>query len=101
MSNEKLKIKNFIAHCSFLIADTFELPADFDFPSRCGGGKFGAFAGEDSVDFVIDFYAESREYVKSCIWADNQTFTDFEDEDKTRISLDGRAGKSYLMFLAF
>ncbi len=38
------------------------------------------------MDFVIDFYAESREYVKSCIWADNQTFTDFEDEDKTRIS---------------
>lgn len=69
-----------------LTADTFELPSDFDFSSRCGGGKFGAFAGEDSVDFVIDFYAESREYVKSCNWADNQTFTEFEDEDKTRIS---------------
>lgn len=69
-----------------LTADTFTLPDDFDFSSRCGGGKFGAFAGEDSVDFVIDFYASSREYVKSCIWADNQTFTDFDGEDKTRIS---------------
>lgn len=63
----------------------FDLPEDFEFHSRCGGGNFGAFMSEDSVDFVIDFYGEARQYVKDCIWADNQKITDIEEEEKTRI----------------
>ena len=75
------RIKNLV-----LTETRFDLPADFDFASRCGGGKFGAFMGEDAVDFVIDFYRDARVFVKGCVWADNQTLTDFDSEDKTRIS---------------
>lgn len=61
----------------------FDLPDDFEFHSRSGGGKFGAFMTEDSIDFVIDFYGVARQYVKDCIWSDNQKITDIEDEEKT------------------
>ncbi|MGI0529831.1 WYL domain-containing protein [Treponema socranskii] len=63
----------------------FELADDFEFSSYCGGGKFGAFMSEDSVDFIIDFYGDARPYVKERLWADNQKLTDFEDEEKIRI----------------
>lgn len=65
---------------------TFELPEDYEFASRCGGGKFGSFIGEGPVEFVVDFYGDSREYVKECIWSDDQMLEDFDDEDRTRIS---------------
>ncbi|WP_295798473.1 WYL domain-containing protein [uncultured Treponema sp.] len=74
------RIKNLI-----ITQEHFDLPDDFEFHSRSGGGKFGAFMTEDSVDFVIDFYGEARQYVKDCIWADNQKITDIEEEEKTRI----------------
>jgi len=82
---ERLFVINKIKNIK-LTSETFELPSDYDFSSRCGGGKFGAFMGDDKVDFVIDFYADARELVKGCIWADNQVIEDFDDEDKTRIS---------------
>lgn len=82
---ERLFVINKIKNIK-LTSETFELPSDYDFSSRCGGGKFGAFMGNDLVDFVIDFYADARELVKGCIWADNQVIEDFDDEDKTRIS---------------
>ena len=63
----------------------FELPEDFEFHSRSGGGKFGAFMTDDIVNFEIDFYGDARQYVKDCIWADNQEITDIEEEEKTRI----------------
>ena len=47
--------------------NSFELPEDFEFSSRCGGGKFGSFIGEGQVSFVVDFYGDAREYVKECI----------------------------------
>ena len=67
-------------------SEHFELPDDFEFSSRCGGGKFGAFMTEDSVEFVIDFYEDARSLVKEKIWADNQSITDFNDKEKTRIA---------------
>lgn len=71
---------------NFKITDeTFDLPDDFEFSTRCGGGKFGAFMSENSYNFIIDFYDEGRSFVKECIWADNQKITDFDDEEKTRI----------------
>ena len=66
--------------------EIFELPEDYEFASRCGGGKFGSFIGDDSIEFVVDFYGDAREYVKECIWADDQKLEDFDDEDKTRIT---------------
>lgn len=66
----------------------FALPEDFDFSSRCGGGKFGAFMTDDKEKFTIDFFDESRQFVKDCVWADNQKISDFDDENRTRISFD-------------
>ncbi|MBP5576065.1 MAG: WYL domain-containing protein [Treponema sp.] len=66
--------------------DAFELPEDFDFSLRCGGGKFGAFVKGNAEEFVIDFFDESRQFVKSCIWADDQKITDYDDEGRTQIS---------------
>ena len=63
----------------------FELPENFQFSARCGGGKFGAFMGDGVHDFVIDFYGNACSYVKECVWADNQKITDYDDEEKTRI----------------
>lgn len=65
--------------------ERFDLPDDFDFSSRCGGGKFGVFMSGDAVQFTIDFYADARGLVKECVWADDQVITDFGDEEKTRI----------------
>ena len=74
------RIKNLV-----VTSEHFELPEDFDFSSRCGGGKFGVFMSDDSVDFVIDLYNDAREIVKEQILADNQKITDFKDEEKTRV----------------
>ena len=60
-------------------------PMILNFLPNCGGGKFGAFMSDDSVDFIIDFYGDARPYVKERLWADNQKLTDIEDEEKTRI----------------
>ena len=65
--------------------EKFDLPEDFEFSTRCGGGKFGAFMSGESYDFVIDFYGNARSFVKECVWAENQKITDFDDEKKTRI----------------
>ena len=69
-------------------SEHFALPEDFDFSSRCGGGKFGAFMTDDKEKFTIDFFDESRQFVKDCVWADNQKISDFDDENRTRISFD-------------
>lgn len=66
-------------------SEHFNLPENYDFSSRCGGGKFGAFMTEKSVDFVIDLYNDAREIVKERILAENQKVTDFEEEEKTRV----------------
>ena len=68
-----------------LTEERFDLPDDFDFSSRCGGGKFGAVISEDYMDFTIDFYGEARGLVKDRVWADDQRITDYDDEEKTRI----------------
>jgi len=67
-------------------ADHFELPADYEFSARCGGGRFGTFASDDMDKYVIDFYGDSRQYIKDRVWADDQKITDFDKEDRTRIT---------------
>lgn len=63
----------------------FELPENFDFSTRCGGGKFGAFMSTGAEKFTVDFYGDARLFVKDCIWADNQKIVDYNEEEKTRI----------------
>jgi len=66
-------------------ADHFELPAGYEFSTRCGGGYFGSFASDDKDEYIIDFYGDARQYVKDRVWADDQKITDFDNEDRTRI----------------
>lgn len=63
----------------------FELPDDFEFCSRCGGGRFGTFKEAEKVQYEIDFYDDSRQFVKDCIWADDQEVFDFDEENTTKI----------------
>lgn len=81
---ERLFVLNRMSN--FTITDEhFDLPENFDFSKRCGGGKFGAFICGETFDFAIDFYDDARTYVKECVWADNQKVTDFDDEGRTRL----------------
>ena len=64
---------------------SFELPEDFEFSSRCGGGRFGAFKEAEKVQYEIDFYDDARQFVKDCIWADDQKFYEIEEENTTTI----------------
>lgn len=63
----------------------FELPDDFEFVSRCGGGRFGAFKESDKVQYEIDFYDDARQFVKECLWADDQEFIDYDEDCTTTI----------------
>ena len=53
----------------------FELPDDFEFTSRCGGGRFGAFKESDKVKYEIDFYDDARQFVKDCLIGIPLTFS--------------------------
>ena len=64
---------------------TFELPKDFEFASRCGGGRFGAFKELNKVHYEIDFFDDARQFVKDCIWADDQEFIDYDEDSSTTI----------------
>ena len=63
----------------------FDLPENFEFASRCGGGRFGAFKGAEKVQYEIEFYDDARQFVKDCVWADDQEFYDDEEENITTI----------------
>ena len=62
---------------------TFELPKDFEFASRCGGGRFGAFKDANKVHYEIEFYDDARKFVKDCVWADDQEFEDYDEDSLT------------------
>lgn len=64
---------------------SFELPKDFEFASRCGGGRFGAFKELNKVHYEIDFFDDARQFVKDCIWAEDQEFIDYDEDSTTTI----------------
>lgn len=76
-----------------LTDDFFELPENYEFASRCGGGKFGSFMEESVMTYKIRFYEDARQFVKDCVWADDQVITDYDDEDATDITFS--AAQSY------
>lgn len=63
----------------------FDLPENFEFSSRCGGGRFGAFKGAEKLQYEIEFYDDARQFVKDCVWADDQEFYDDDAENITTI----------------
>ncbi len=81
---ERLFLLNRMKNLS-ITDERFQLPEDYEFSSRCGGGKFGAFMTDDAEWFSVDFYGDARQYVKERVWADDQEITDFDSEDRTQI----------------
>lgn len=69
-----------------LTEKTFELPQNFDFASRCSGGKFGTFMESFSENYKIKFYGSARQYIKDYIWADDQQIVDDETEKCSTIT---------------
>ena len=63
----------------------FQLPERHDFASRCSGGRFGAFIDSHPTRYEIAFYGSSRQYVKDCIWTEDQVITDNDETDTTTI----------------
>ncbi|UTC98844.1 WYL domain-containing protein [Treponema denticola] len=75
------RIKNLI-----ITDDNFTLPQDYEFSSRCGGGKFGIFISTAIRKYKIRFYGQARQYVKEKTWADDQKITDYDDKGFTEIT---------------
>ena len=74
---------NFMADI-VVMNETFTLPDDFDINNYSGGGRLGAFAGDQIYDFKIRFTGYAKEWIKTHKWADDQSFT--EDEESTTIT---------------
>ena len=66
--------------------ESFELPEDFEFETRCKDGNFGAVFRQKSEHYKIEFYREARLLVKEKVWADSQIIT--ESDGKTTIEFD-------------
>ena len=101
-SEERKSERLFVLNRMYNLAVTeehFELPENFEFTPRCGGGKFGAFMGDEVYDFVIDFYGDACSYVKEFVWADNQQLVDYDDEEKTRITFSSTQWLSVLKWV--
>ena len=64
----------------------FKLPKDYKFQNNCGGGKFGAFSTDNKETYKIEFYANARQMVKSCVWAEDQHLQDDDTRDCTTIT---------------
>ena len=56
--------------------DTFTLPSDYDYSTRCDGGKFGFYFTNNKKHFKIRFFGVGKQAVKEQLWADDQKFTD-------------------------
>ena len=59
--------------------EAFDLPQDFDFASRCAGGRLGAFKGSKVEKFKIKFTGYAKDWIKQHKMADDQEFTETED----------------------
>lgn len=74
---------NFMADIT-VTNEEFELPDNYDFNARCGGGRLGAFKGNKVDKYKIKFTGYAKEWIKQHKWADDQEFT--EDDESTTIS---------------
>ena len=64
---------------------TFKLPENYDFASRCRGGRFGMFISDYCEEYEIDLYHDARYLVRECVWADDQVLIENDEKDCTTI----------------
>ena len=67
-----------------ILNEKFDLPEDYDINNYSGGGRLGAFAGDNIEKFKIRFTGYANDWMKNHKLADDQTFK--EEEDATVIS---------------
>jgi predicted DNA-binding transcriptional regulator YafY len=67
-----------------VLKDEFELPEDYEINKYSGGGRLGAFAGDNVEKFKVRFTGYAKDWIKQHKWADDQTFK--EDEESTTVS---------------
>ena len=67
-----------------VLKDEFELPKDYEINKYSGGGRLGAFAGDNVEKFKVRFTGYAKDWIKQHKWADDQTFK--EDDDSTIVS---------------
>ena len=67
-----------------ILNEKFKLPKDFDINNYSGGGRLGAFAGDNIEKFKIRFTGYAKEWIKNHKWADDQTMK--EDDESTTIT---------------
>ena len=79
--------------------ELFTLPENYDFISRCGGGRFGSFMEPETVTYRIAFYGESRLAIKDSVWADDQKITEYDEEGKTEIVFSAAQGYRILKWV--
>lgn len=65
---------------------TFELPEDFMFESRCGGGKIGAFCTDENYKFEIEFYGDARPVIREIVLADDEKIEEDDKRDATIVT---------------
>lgn len=64
---------------------TFKLPENYDFASRCRGGRFGMFISDYCEEYEIELYHDARYLVRECVWADDQVLIENDEKDCTTI----------------
>ncbi len=74
-------------------SEIFELPEDFEFSSRDENGYFGAFSSDEEYDFKINFYGDSRLWVKNRLWAQNQKITEVNDGGEEALQINFRSNQ--------
>ena len=67
-----------------VLKDEFELPEDFDINNYSGGGRLGAYKGDEIEKYKIRFTGYAKEWMKNHKLADDQTFK--EDDESTTVS---------------
>ena len=74
---------NYLAEV-IVLRDEFELPENYELKNFSGGGRLGAFAGDNIEEFKIRFTGYAKVWMKNHKLADDQTFE--EDEQATTVT---------------
>lgn len=75
------RIKNLV-----ITDETFELPDDFMFENRCGGGKFGAFVSDILETYKIAFYEDARPLVRELVLSDDEKIEEDDINECTYVT---------------
>ena len=67
-----------------VLNDVFELPEDYDINNYSGGGRLGAYKGDEIEEYKISFTGYAKEWMKNHKLANDQTFK--EDEESTIVA---------------